>query len=801
MTDVQKEYCVKTSPQAYKENEVQGKNYRITVLTDRLIRLEYSPDGIFEDRATQTVFHRDFTRCDFTLTQKSDGIELKTRFLRLTYNEKEFSASGLCIQLEGNLTDYQSVWRYGQPVSDLGGTARTLDEANGAILLGSGIVSRNGYALLDDSRSHILLSDGWLEPRKKGIQDLYFFGYGQDYKQAVADFYHLCGKTPMLPRFALGNWWSRYYKYTEKSYLELMERFREENLPFTVAVIDMDWHLVDIDPKYGSGWTGYTWNKEFFPDPKRFLQQLHQMGMRTTLNVHPADGVRAYEEAYPKMAQAMGVDPKTEQPIACDPADPAYLEAYFEHLHHPHENEGVDFWWIDWQQGTSSKIEGLDPLWIFNHYHFLDSARNGKRPLTFSRYAGPGSHRYPVGFSGDTIVTWESLDFQPYFTATASNIGYGWWSHDIGGHMQGYKDDELTARWVQYGVYSPVMRLHSTCSEFAGKEPWRYNKETEGVMGEMLRERHRMIPYLYTMNHRNYSEDMPLVTPMYYNHPRCAKAYEVKNQYYFGSELLVAPITTPRLRGVNCAKVSAWLPQGIWYDLHTGMIYEGDRAIDLYRSIESIPVLAPAGAILPYTNEISPQQAASNPTSLWIRVFAGKNGMFELYEDDNETCEYQSGVCCTTKMVYQQQEQARFTIYPAQGERTLIPSQRSYSIELVGFTNASAQLSVTVDGEKVPVSVCYAPEKRSLRVELESIPTASEICVTLPVSAITKENDVQARCFALLNQAEIEFWIKDAVYRLVQQEQRLPILLAQLAAMQLPEGLYGALTEILTATL
>ena len=96
-------------------------------------------------------------------------------------------------------------------------------------------------------------------------------------------------------------------------------------------------------------------------------------------------------------------------------------------------------------------MEGLDPLWMLNHFHFLDNARDGKRPMTFSRYAGPGSHRYPVGFSGDTVVTWESLQFQPYFTSTASNIGYGWWSHDIGGHMGGYKDDELEGRWVSAG--------------------------------------------------------------------------------------------------------------------------------------------------------------------------------------------------------------------------------------------------------------------------------------------------------------------------------------------------------------
>ena len=151
-----------------------------------------------------------------------------------------------------------------------------------------------------------------------------------------------------------------------------------------------------------------------------------------TLNVHPADGVRAHEKAYPAMAKALGVDAAHEDKIPFAPTDRAFMDAYFQYLHHPHEAIGVDFWWIDWQQGEDSALENVDPLWLLNHQHFLDSGRDGRQPLTFSRYAGIGSHRYPIGFSGDTVTTWESLDFQPYFTATASNVGYSWWSHEIG---------------------------------------------------------------------------------------------------------------------------------------------------------------------------------------------------------------------------------------------------------------------------------------------------------------------------------------------------------------------------------
>ena len=797
---MQERYRVQTRPVARKENIVQGDKYRITILTNGLIRLEYAEDGIFEDRATKLAFFRDFPECNYRVLHTEDGIEIHTARLHLVYNEKEFSSHGLSIEVKGNIVVYGNTWHYGEDFRDLGGTARTLDRADGEVPLDRGVMSNWGFSLLDDSESQVLLEDGWIEPRKKGVKDLYFFGYAHDYKEALKDFYYLCGQSPMLPRYALGNWWSRYYKYTEESYLELMDRFEKENLPFTVAVIDMDWHLVNIDPKYGSGWTGFTWNKEYFPDPKRFLGNLHDRGMRATLNIHPAGGVQAHEEMYLEMAKEMGVDYENEDPVACDPANPAFLEAYFKYLHHPREEEGVDFWWIDWQQGTNTKIEGLDPLWIFNHFYYLDSKRDGKRPMTFSRYAGPGSHRYPIGFSGDTVTSWESLDFQPYFTATASNIGYGWWSHDIGGHMLGCKDDERAARWLQYGIFSPIMRLHSSCSEFNGKEPWRFKKEAEVAMGDALRQRHQMIPYLYTMNYRSYKDSLPLVTPLYYDYPNEFVAYRKKNQFMFGSELMVAPITTKRVPEINRAKVNVWLPEGKWYDIYTGLMYDGGRMIDMYRDLSSIPVLAKAGAILPFTDEISSLEATKNPTSFRVKVYAGADGVFELYEDDNETCGYETGDCVKTKFEYQEQEKSEFIIHPAVGNLKLIPEKRSYVVELVGFRKAAKeQVKVLVAGQEVNVTTSYNSKTQAVVVEIPATCVNQEIRISVDATYIQKENPVEELCFDFLNQAEISFILKDQIYHLIKNEKRIPILIAQMGTLGLEENLYGTLMEIITA--
>ena len=794
------ELIAETHPETAPENIIKGDCWRISVLTEGLLRLEYDPDGIFEDRATQSVWNRNFPKSTFRIIDADDSLEIITPKAHLIYDRKPFSANGLSIQAIGNYSAYHSIWHYGEDFKDLGGTARTLDEADGAIPLEHGIISRNGFSVMDDSRSLAIREDGWVEPRRKGCIDIYFWAYGHDYLQALRDFARLCGKSPMVPRYALGNWWSRYYKYTEKSYKELMERFENENLPFSVAVIDMDWHLVDIDPKYGSGWTGYTWNREFFPDPEGFMKWLHDRNLHITLNIHPADGIRAFEEMYPEMAQAMGIDPDTEQPVVFDISNPDFLDACFRHIFHPAEEKGVDFWWIDWQSGGVSKIEGLDPLWMLNHYHYLDNARDGKRPMTFSRYAGPGSHRYPVRFSGDTIITWDSLAFQPYFTSTASNIGYGMWSHDIGGHMRGFKDDEMAGRWLQFGVFSPIMRLHSSNSEFNGKEPWRYRPEICSMMEEFLRLRHRLLPYLYTMNHRAYEEDIPLMLPMYYNWPEEEKAYQFPNEYLFGSELIAAPVTSPRIPKLNMAKVKVWLPDGICYDIFTGRKYRGGRILSMYRDINSIPVLAKAGAVIPMTDEI--KDAGSNPQELRIHVYAGADGSFSLYEDDNISEGYKSGKCATTDMKFQWGDDAEFIIEEARGETNLIPEKRTYVIQLHGVKDCTDRTSVYTGvsclSEASGCSITYDEKTCVLTCTLKDVPVCTQIRL-LAEHVEAAENDIVKECFDFLNQAEISFVLKDTLYSMIQRSDDRTILLSQLQTMDLDADLLGALTEIISA--
>jgi alpha-glucosidase (family GH31 glycosyl hydrolase) len=666
---------------------------RITVIAPELIRVEFDDRGVFLDKATQAVWYRDCGECQYTV--KKRGIHLVA----------ETDQAAFWINPRKKTVDFVEINGYRFPADNgdnLKGTHRTLDRAKGAVPLGLGVIGRNGVALMEDD-TLILDVDGQCKPRPRE-KDLYCFAT-KDHQRALELYYRITGAPPMIPRYALGNWWSRYYAYTQQGYLDLMDTFREKDIPFTVATIDMDWHWVDVKEKFGCkreldmypsimvGWTGYSWNTDLFPDYKTMLKQLKERNLHITVNLHPATGVRSYEDQYEEMCRAMGREPDGKT-IRFDGTDPNFLNAYFRVLHKPYEQDGVDFWWIDWQQGSWSKMPGLDPLWVCNHYHTLDLAKNGKRPLILSRYGGIGSHRYPLGFSGDACINWSALDFQPYFTYNAANVGYTHWSHDIGGHYLGTpKDHQLYLRWLQFGVFTPILRLHSS-NHTLSKEPWNHPAvEKEAV--EALRFRHSLIPYIYTAFYENHKNAVPVCKPLYYDYPNVNDAYHVKNQYMFGNDLLVCPITTPwDKKGISTREI--WLPEGVWTDIFTGEVLRGGYHT-VSRDKKSIPVFAKQGAIIPLQNVQG--NFCGNPEHLILDVFNNGTGAYRLYDDDGDSTDYISGKGAFTGFLLKGDV---LTISPVEGERAYVPEKRTYTLCFRCGINGA---QVFVNGTKCPARI------------------------------------------------------------------------------------------------
>ena len=352
---------------------------RFTILTSQLIRMEWAADGIFEDRASLVFLNRKLPVPEFTHEKAPDGNRtvINTTELALVYkpgnSDGKFSADNLSITF--SLNGKKIVWKPGmEDTGNLLGTTRTLDRVRGSdVKLEPGLVSRDGWTVVDDSArplfdsANFAFAEGaqnpwpWVVTRPAGDrQDWYFFGYAHDYKRALFRYTHeLRERFRCPPRFAFGAWWSRYWSYTDQEFNELILGFHQHNIPLDVLVIDMDWHptfsefagnrKLDASGQV-LGWTGYTWNRVLFPNPDEFLAHVGEQGLKATVNIHPASGVQPWEDGYPQMARAMGIDPATKQYVPFDITDKKFATNYTDIMLHPLERQGIDFIWLDWQQ-------------------------------------------------------------------------------------------------------------------------------------------------------------------------------------------------------------------------------------------------------------------------------------------------------------------------------------------------------------------------------------------------------------------------------------------------------------------
>lgn len=526
-----------------------------------------------------------------------------------------------------------------------------------------GLLSQSGYSVLNDSTS-ALIKDGWLAKRSDpDCQDWYFFAYGLDYARALSDFVQLCGRIPMLPRWAFGVWFSLFDRMQDADYRQLVERFDALELALDVLVLDVDWHR--------SGWCGWDWDQEFFPDPKAFLEWAHRVGLHVGANVH-IEGVPPQVSNFASLCEARGLDPAevkagkvfpvknptadwifdSWQPDAQKTAyetdavpDEGWLlfnlaseseaDVFMQKLHRPREEDGIDFWWID---GYSASHPGVNAqLWTNHVYYTHLEATTQRRALILSRTGGIGSHRYPVQFSADTYSHWEVLQFLVDFTTRAGNVGVSYWSHDLGGffgHALGVPtiDPELFVRWVQFGCFCPIVRLHS---DHGRREPWHYGQWVLEALRKAFHLRIQLVPYLYHLSRVAYDTGLPLCRPLYLVYPEDKEAYQVTTQYLLGDRLLVAPVV--EAGGYR----SVYLPAGGWWERSTGQFYSESQHLNLFVPLERVPVFVRAGAILPLS-EVSRRVGTAPPTTLILEVYAGADGELDFYEDDGESISYRT---------------------------------------------------------------------------------------------------------------------------------------------------------------
>lgn len=617
----------------------------------------------------------------------------------------------------------------------LGGYRRGLDGVSGngrAPVTTPGLLNQDGWYLLDDTPSAFYdNASKKVTPRPSHggapYQDGYVFGYGHDYKQGLTDLATLTGPPQLLPQWAYGVWYSEYIDRTAADYEDtILPAFRSEHVPLDVLVTDTDFKAVN-------SWSGWAMDPGRFPDPKGFFDWAAAQGLHDTLNVHPSilatdpQFAQAQTTAKGKLAKggcasAASVDNNC---YTFDFGDPDQLKAYMD-LHRTMNEQGNDFWWLDWCCDSSqSSLQGITPdAWINQQYATLTGKANS-HGFVLSRAYGSlqaggysGQQALPTGpwadkrttvhFTGDTASTWGTLKLEVGYTpGESAATGMAAITHDIGGHndttglpgSETYTDggqtrathklpDDLYARWVQFGTFQPIDRLHSNHSD---RLPWQYGTQARHSADKFLNLRENLVPYTYSLAKEANRTGVPIVRPTYLEYPNEAQAYQrADSEYFYGPDVLVAPVTTPG----TTATTTVWFPPGQWTDYFTGKTYQGGTIQDIATGLDTMPVFIKAGGILPTrTHDVADNDR--NPlTDVTLTVASGAPGSYRLYEDDGTTA--QRGHSATTTVRYERNgSRHTVSIGPAQGSFHGQVKNRQWTLSLLGTTREPTEVTAT----------------------------------------------------------------------------------------------------------
>ena len=759
----------------------KGKFFRITVLSETLVRLEYDTSGTFEDRPTEFARFRNFPVPTFEVQENETILAISTKYFRIQYlKDKPFEGSAFApdTNLKVSLYETDKSWYYGHDEArNYGGfinnletreeyvsqTERIIEEKqqqnrnirkvlNKAkkikkmLIPGSmkGLYSTDGFTAVDDSNSLIIDENGFIVKDERKRIDIYLFMYKRNFGACLKDYFTLSGYPPMIPRYALGVWWNKTKPYSLQDVQDLITEFNKNKIPLSIMLLGENWHIKDKNniKLYKSG---FSFNPEYFSRPEDLTSFLHDRGIRLGVNIDPAEGIHTHELKYEELASSLGI--KEKQIIPFNAYDTNFMSNYLKILITPLYNNGVDFFWIDYYPRDRKLLNTL------NYYHFNDFKQmNSTRPFLLTRLNDIAPHLYPVHYSGETIVGWDTLKKLPVHNSRSANLGLSWWSHDIGGYKNGVEDKELYIRYVQYGVFSPILRLSSETGHYYKRKPWKWDINTLTIVRDYLRLRHRLIPYIYGEAYKYHKSGLPLIQPLYYAMPELYDEKEFENEYFFGTELLVAPITKPADKVMQRSVERVYLPPGTWYDLKTGKKFIGDNRYYLFYKQEDYPVFAKSGSIICFADLEENINVTNPPKTMEVHIFPGKSNIYNLFEDDGVTSVYEDGYYIVTRFDYNYLENDyTLIIRPFEGKSRIIPDKRNYRIRFRN-TREPREVSVLIDSNKIEFE-SYV-EDNDFVIEIKDADTTRQMTV------ICRGQDIEIDAKRIINE-DIDSIISD----------------------------------------
>jgi len=503
------------NPQHLKSSSFIFGDIRVQLLSDTLLRVEQrGPDG-YEDRFTFTVIDRDWPGTVFRKTTSANLTEIST----VNYTVIVQYDQGVVAELQVRTAGGIPVYDYSHTKGGLLYLPGPGDNAVSWIMSDSPrLIPPAWGATPAPSDTQNKPTYGW-DLQGEVHDDYVFIRKKDDYTQFQKDFAKLTGSTPLPPIYTFGLWNSRYHAYTEHTALQTIKKYRQRQIPLDVFVLDTDWRT-------GAA-IGYNINTELFPGMRYFAEKVHEEDVFLFINDHP---------------EAIG-------DTAIEPKELQYRYDNLTRL----LDMGIDAWWYDrnWHAHLKSPLPGIsEEVWGMRLYSdIIKRFRPQQRPLILANVDGidhgkwsqpshPAAHRFPIWWTGDTKSEWEYLQ-----SGIANGVNSGvfrfmpYVSEDIGGH-HGVPTEEFYLRSIQYGVFSPILRLHSSGKT---RYPWDFGSNTEKIATEYIRLRYRLLPLIYSAARQNYENGMPLLRrcDLYWPEYLLAKNDQ---QYLFGDDLLVAPV-------------------------------------------------------------------------------------------------------------------------------------------------------------------------------------------------------------------------------------------------------------------
>lgn len=674
------------------KNVIQGQTYRFSILTPRLIRIEYNKNGNFENRATALTVNRNLGNTDFTVTNDEVSIVITTEYFTLTYiKENPLNSNSIRVKING--TDKE--WVPGsKEIRNVGSISYSLDDAE-SLITDHGLYSFDGYSLIDDSQNYVI-ENGSFIPRENPTTDLYLFVYRTDLGLCLQDYFNLTGYPPMIPRYALGAWWYKNDRYSMYDIENMIKQFNDHYIPISVFLLGDKWHTKEQPFLYDNTIFNINVLNQYY----RSKQQRFGITINPSLPINQNDPY--YNEAIKYIEPQNNV-------ISLLPFSNNTINFYLNMIVGNIMNTGINIFNIDYNNPKDKM-----GLFMLNHYHYA-LANQRERGIILSRNPGIAPHRYPIIYSGRTKVSWNTLKILAEYNNRISNMGISWQAHAIGGYYGGKEDDELYIRYIQFGVFNPIFILAGEAGKYYKREPWKWNQIKLSVIRDYMQLRNKLIPYIYNEGYSYHKYGVPIIQPLYYKYPKIYDEPNYVNQYFFGSKFMISPITKKKNPEMNRVVQRIFIPNGTWYDYLSGKKFVGNKYYINFYKDEDYPIFVKEGSIIP----MSLDGTTACPQNMEIQIFPAENGLYgsyELYEDDGISHMTNRNFLITKMNLDKTDYGYKFTIARKEGNMPI--KNRNY---LLRFKNMKNPEKVLVTYNNQQFKYQYRIEKNDLIIEASNI--------------------------------------------------------------------------------